>query len=101
MNAVGTGNNPTFAKQIARRIVRIRLVSPLVDPTEASGFKHMDLEEWVRENRIEYLEKILTIVGAWANAGRPMFSGKPMASYVSWSQVVGGILEFAQIDRSL
>ena len=98
---IGTGNNPTFAKQIARRIVRIRLVSTLADPTEATGFKHLDLEEWVRENRTEYIEHILTIIGAWANAGRPIFSGKPMASYVSWSQVIGGILEFAQIGGFL
>jgi len=94
---IGTGNNPTFAPQLARRAVRIRMVSPLADPTQAVGFKHENLDGWVRENRNEYVRHILTMICAWVNAGTPPFSGKPLASYVSWSEVLGGILEYAGI----
>jgi len=30
-----------------------------------------------------------------------MFSGKPLASYVKWSAVMGGILEFAEVPGFL
>lgn len=96
-----TGNNPHFHFQIARRIARIRLVPTTSDPTQRTGFKHPELLTWVQEHRQEFVEKILTILIAWSNAGRPAFTGKSLASYESWSRVMGGILEFLGIDGFL
>jgi hypothetical protein len=98
---IGTGNNPTFAPQLARRAVRIRMVSPLADPTQAAGFKHENLDSWVREHRNEYAEHLLTMISGWVNAGMPLFSGTPLASYVSWSEIIGGILEFSGVTGFL
>ena len=96
-----TGNNPQFHNQIARRIVRIRLVPLAADPTERSNFRHPELLNWVMQHRAQFVEKILTIVLAWNNAGRPAFSGKPLASYESWSRVMGGILEYLGVHGFL
>lgn len=98
---VGTGNNPTFSKQLARRVVRIRLVSPLADPTKATNFKHENLDGWVKDHHKEYVERILTVICAWTNGAMPLFSGTPLASYVEWSQIVGGILEYAGVNGFL
>jgi len=92
-----TGNNPQFEDQLLRRIVRVRLVPITADPTARTGFKHPELLRWLLDNRKDFVEKILTVIVAWSNAGRPAFSGKALASYESWSRVMGGILEFVGI----
>lgn len=96
-----TGNNPNFHWQIARRIARIRLVPKTADPTQRTGFKHPELLNWVSENRQKFVENILTILVAWSNAGQPAFTGKALASYESWSRVMGGILEFLEVPGFL
>ena len=98
---LATGNNPEFHSQILRRIASIRLVSLLEDPSQRTDWRHADLLDWVSKHRKEYVEKILTIVIAWLNAGKPLFQGKPLASYVSWSSVLGGILEFIEVPGFL
>lgn len=98
---LATGNNPEFHAQILRRIASIRLVTLLEDPSQRSGWRHADLLDWVSKHRKEYVEKILTIVMAWLNLGMPLFQGKPLASYVSWSTVMGGILEFLEVPGFL
>ena len=98
---LATGNNPEFHAQILRRIASIRLVTLLEDPSQRSGWRHADLLDWVSKNRKEFVEKILTIVMAWLNLGMPLFQGKPLASYVSWSSVMGGILEFLEVPGFL
>ncbi len=98
---LATGNNPEFHNQLLRRIVNVRLVSPLEDPTTKVDWKHVDIINWIAANRQEFVEKILTVVVAWLNEGMPQFSGKPLASYVNWSSVMGGILEFVEIPGFL
>lgn len=98
---LATGNNPEFHAQILRRIASIRLVTLLEDPSQRSGWRHADLLDWVSKHRKEFVEKILTIVMAWLNLGMPLFQGKPLASYVSWSSVMGGILEFLEVPGFL
>jgi putative DNA primase/helicase len=48
---IATGNNPQFSREIARRIVRIRLDAKRDRPWLRSGFRHPDLMGWVRANR--------------------------------------------------
>jgi hypothetical protein len=98
---LATGNNPEFHAQILRRIASIRLVSLMEDPSQRTNWRHADLLHWISTHRKEYVEKILTIVMAWLNEGMPEFQGKPLASYVSWSSVMGGILEFVEVPGFL
>ena len=98
---LATGNNPEFHTQILRRIASIRLVSLMEDPSQRSNWRHPDLIHWISENRTLFVEKILTIVMAWLNAGMPLFTGKALASYFSWSSVMGGILEFVEVPGFL
>ena len=98
---LATGNNPQFHAQILRRIASVRLVSLLEDPSQRTNWRHADLLHWISLHRKEYVEKILTIVMAWLNEGMPEFQGKPLASYVSWSSVMGGILQFVEVQGFL
>jgi Primase C terminal 2 (PriCT-2) len=98
---LATGNNPEFHAQILRRIASIRLVSLMEDPSQRTNWRHADLIHWISTHRKEYVEAILTIVMAWLNEGMPEFQGKPLASYVSWSSVMGGILQFVDVPGFL
>lgn len=95
-----TGNNVETGADFVRRILHIRMDANLEDPSRQRTFKHPDLKKYVRENRGKLVWSILTLARAWVVAGKPA----PIAelnSYNSWSQVVGGILNFAGFDSFL
>ena len=70
-------------------------------PWQRTSFRHPDLLGWGTQHRGELVAAILTIVRGWLAAGRPAFSGKPLGSFEEWSQVVGGITEYAGITGFL
>ena len=63
----------------------------MIRPTNLE-FKHR-LEEWVPEYRAELVAAVLTIIRFWIDQGRPKWCGKPLASFESWSRVIGGVLD--------
>lgn len=100
-----TGNNMRLGKDIRRRSVRVRQ-KPTHDPREGKRkFRHPDLFAWMDKNRAALAWAVGTLVRAWATAGCPEFSDKvlleKMASYKSWINVVGGILETIGVDGFL
>ncbi|KAA0677287.1 hypothetical protein [Roseomonas genomospecies 6] len=96
-----TGNNVTMSGELLRRCVRIFINAGLADPTTRTGFKHPDLEAWVKENRSELVWACLTLIQHWIASGKRKFDGKPLASFEAWSSVMGGILASAGIDGFL
>ncbi len=94
---IGTGNNPGFSGQLSRRFVRIRLVPNTPEPYLRDNFKHFPLMDWIKDNRSKLVDACITIVMAWVNAGRPIWKGKPLGSFESFSLVMGGILENAGV----
>jgi hypothetical protein len=95
---IGTGNNPDFAGQMKRRILRIRLIPTTADPYLRDDFLHDPLSEWVAKNREDLVDACLTIVMSWINAGRPEWGGQPLGSFESFSKVMGGILKHAGFE---
>jgi hypothetical protein len=98
---LASGNNPIFSNQLARRIAEIRIIPATDTPTERGGFKHDPLMDWVKQNRIQILEALYVMAIAWINAGCPAFTGKKLASYESWSNTLGGILHYAEVEGFL
>ena len=97
---VATGNNLTFSKELARRVVWIRLDARIEAPEQRRGFKHPDLLQHIRSNRGKIVHAALTLAQAWLAADRP--SGKQvMGSFESYVAVVGGILDVAGIEGFL
>lgn len=94
-SVVLTGNNPTFSKELIRRLSLCRIDAGVSKPEDRTDFHHEDLEKWVSENRADTLWALCTLVSNWIALGRPAPSGAPLASYVSWYNVCGGILEAA------
>lgn len=97
---VATGNNPQFSREIARRIVRIRLDAKRDRPWLRSGFRHPDLMSWVRANRPRLVAACLLLGTAWIAAGKPA-GVKNIGSFEAWSRIIGGILDVAGVDGFL
>ncbi len=98
---VATGNNPVVSSEIARRTVRIRLDAKVDRPWMREGFRHPNLRTWAKENRSRLVWAALTLIRAWLVAGRPAGKAKPIGMFESWSAVVGGILDVAEVDGFL
>jgi hypothetical protein len=97
---LGTGNNPVLSDEIARRTIRIRLDAKCDRPWLRDIFLHDDLRSWVIEHRSELVHACLTLIQAWIAAGKPE-GEKRLGMYESWSKIMGGILEVAEIPGLL
>jgi hypothetical protein len=99
---IATGNNLQLGGDMPRRCYWIRLDAKQSRPFQRTGFRHENLRAWVMENRGEVIAALLTLARYWFIQGRPQPKTiKPLGSFESWSQTIGGILELAGIDGFL
>lgn len=82
------GNNVQLTGDMQRRVAHIRLESPLDHPEDRKGFRHADLEAYVRENRPALVVAALTILRGFCAAGRPRQGLPPWGSFEGWSALV-------------
>lgn len=88
-----TGNNLELRGDTLRRVLPVRLDSPLERPEDREDFAVSDLLGHVRERRRDLLADALTILRAWYVAGREPKAGvKRWGSYESWSAIVPHVL---------
>ncbi len=90
MTWLATGNNVEPVADTARRILPIRLESPLERPEERQRFQHADLRAWVRQRRPVLVAAGLTLLRGYCAAGRPRQSLEGWGSFESWSELVRG-----------
>jgi DNA polymerase I len=98
---LATGNNITPSEEIARRSVWIRPDAEVEKPWEREGFKIEKLRAWTLEHRAELVTAVITLVQAWIERQKPVFTVRRKGSYEAWAEVVGGILEVAGIPGFL
>jgi hypothetical protein len=98
---VATGNNLRMDGDIVRRTVWVRLDARTDRPWERDGFQHDPFMPWVRANRHELVWALLVVVQNWLVSGRPKWGGKPMGTFESWAETIGGILAAAGIKGFL
>jgi putative DNA primase/helicase len=94
-----TGNNLEFTDEIARRALTIALDPKMEKPNLRTGFKHDPLEGWIKQARPMLVSSILTLVQHWLAQGRPEFTARTLGSYEAYVQIVGGILQAAELDE--
>jgi len=97
---IATGNNPIFSQEIARRVVSIRIDPGLEKPELRSDFRHPNLREWAKKNRLKLMHSVLLILRAWVAAGKPMGKAR-LGSYEEWASLMGGILSVVGIPGFL
>lgn len=85
---LASSNNARLSTDLVRRSIACRL-SPAVERPEArDGFKHPEIERYVVDRRADLLGAVLTILRAYAVAGRPEVKAQRMGSYTAWCRVV-------------
>ncbi|MFN7878230.1 MAG: primase-helicase zinc-binding domain-containing protein [Pirellula sp.] len=90
-----TGNNISFGSDTGRRVLPIRLQSPLENPEDRSGFAHPDLLAWIESRRPSLAVAALTILKAYFVAGCPPQAGGEWGSFEPWSAIVRGAIVWA------
>lgn len=100
---IATANNPQLSAELARRSVRIRLDRKMDRPWAMApeAFRHANIKEWTRQNRGNLIWAALVIIRHWIRQGRPDPKVKPLGTFESWTRVIGGILESAEIPHFL
>ncbi len=88
-----TGNNLDFRGDTLRRVLPVRLDSPLERPEDRTDFIQSDLLGYVRGHRLELVRVALTMLRAWFVAGRPQVADvRRWGSYEAWSGLVPHVL---------
>ena len=95
-----TANNLQLSTELVRRAVRLRIDPGSERPWERTKFKHHPIRQWARANRPQLVHAALTLIQGWIAAGRPV-GRKPLGSFESWAEVVGGILDHAGVSGFL
>lgn len=99
---IATGNNMLLGGDMPRRCYWIRLDAKQSKPFHRTGFKHENLRAWVTERRGELIAALLILARHWFLQGRPKPKKvRPLGSFESWCNVVGGILELAGVKGFL
>lgn len=80
-----TGNNIVLVGDTARRVLHVRLESPLENPEERSGFRHPELLRWVQLERPRLTAAAVTLLAAYLQAGRPNMKLTTWGSFEAWS----------------
>jgi hypothetical protein len=83
-----TGNNVITQGDLIRRIAHVRLETENEKPEQKTGFRYPDLRAHVKANRPALLSAALTILRAFADAGRPAQTLEPWGSFEAWSDHV-------------
>lgn len=90
-----TGNNVVVQRDTLRRILPIRIETPLEKPEERGGFRHDPLLPYIQQAHPLLVVAALTMLRAFIIAGRPDAGLKPWGSFEGWSELVRGTLVFA------
>lgn len=94
------GNKLRLSDELIRRFVLIYLDPKTANPENRTGFRHGEIEEWVRGSRGRLVWACLTLVQNWIAGGRQ--PGRyDKASYSQWARTMGGILDAAGIKGFL
>lgn len=99
---IATGNNVQLGGDMPRRCYWIRLDAKQSKPFHRTGFKHENLRTWVTEHRGDLIAALLILARYWFHQGRPKPKRvRPLGSFESWCNVIGGILELAGVEGFL
>lgn len=96
---VATGVNIETIGDLTRRCVWIG-----VDPEKAKPWESafpFDPELFVQENRFSLICALLVLAMYWFSKGKPNWNGKPLGSFESWANTIGGILHLAGVEGFL
>jgi hypothetical protein len=97
---LATGNSVRTSREIARRLIKIKMDARMENPWARTEFKHKSLREWAMENRGRLVWAALTLIQAWIVEGMPKGTNV-LGTFEQWARVMGGILDVAEVPGFL
>lgn len=99
---MATGNAIKTSREIARRIVKIKIDAKRDDPwmRPESDFKHPNIREWSSKNRGQLVWACLVLGQAWITAGKPL-GKQTLGMFESWARAMGGLFDVAGVGGFL
>ncbi len=95
------GNNVRMSQELIRRLVMVDLDANTSDPQHRSGWRHEDIQTYVKENRGDLVWACLTLIQNWVAKGMKGDKGIILNSFENWSRIMGGILRDAGLKGFL
>lgn len=92
---VMTLNGAKMNRDMARRVVLVRLDAKMTNAFERTGFKIPDVVAWARDRRASLIRAALILARSWVHAGRPGDKDVVRGSFERWCEVIGGIMKHA------
>jgi hypothetical protein len=92
-----TANGAGLNRDMARRVLRIRLDAGVADPAARTGFRLPQIRRWTLQHRGALLGAVISLVEVWLQEGR-RYDGPMIGSYEAASVVLGGVLQRAGIE---
>ena len=89
-----TLNGARFNRDIARRVILIRLDARMKDPHKRRDFAIDNLIPWCIQRRASIIRALLIMARSWVVAGCPSDSRLTWGSFEAWAQVIGGVLNY-------
>ena len=96
-----TGNNLAFRSDLSRRVLPIRLDSPLEAPETRADFRVGDLLDYTRKCRAGLVSDALLILRGYFAAGCPNQKGKRFGSFDQWNRIIRGAVVWAGLPDPL
>ncbi|WP_130471416.1 primase-helicase zinc-binding domain-containing protein [Candidatus Magnetaquicoccus inordinatus] len=93
---LATGNNLTVKGDLTTRVIIIH-IDPAVERPEERTFKR-DLKTWIPENRAKLVCAGITVLRAYAVAGRPSTGLPPYGRFEEWGRVVRDALVWCGLE---
>jgi hypothetical protein len=85
-----------LSSEIRRRSIPIHLDAGTERPEGRTGFRHKHLLAYVHQERPNLVKAAVILVRAWQAAGKPR-GVRTLGMFESWAEVIGGILDVAQV----
>ena len=98
---LATANNAELSRDIVRRTVWIRLDAGVEHPEDRTGFKHANIEQWVKDHRSKIVSALCHLITSWIAQGSPLLEGRLLGSFEEWSKTIGGIMLCAGVKDYL
>lgn len=89
-----TGNNVKLGGDMRRRTVEIRMDAGMERPETRTGFAISDLKSYVRDERCNILNAVLTLARGWINAGAPQVQ-VTSDDFGPWHSGMRGLIKWA------
>lgn len=101
MQVIFAGNNVETSEENARRMLLVKLDFK-DDPTSSDRkFVVDNLEQYVKEHRLDLFCMLLSFVNYWISKGAPMWEGQPLTGFENYCRVMGGILQTCGVEGFL